>query len=291
MPLTPAEVHNVVFKKPPIGKRGYDEEEVDAFLDIIEVELARLVEENADLKSRPASGGTPSNTGAADAAALASAREENKKLAARVSELEAQVAQGRQAAPQAQQELTTAKSTAPAGVAAATSAQSAAQAGNAGATLSQAERVLAMAQQAADEQAAAAKAEHDKTIADAKTHQERVQAETQAFREKTVSEAQARADQLDRDSRAKATSTVSDAEQRANQITVQLEQRKTALEKKLEELRTFEHEYRLRLKSYLESQLRDLDSSGRAEPVAASGSAERASGQAASGQDRQGKKA
>ncbi|HVU92275.1 MAG TPA: DivIVA domain-containing protein, partial [Jatrophihabitans sp.] len=23
MPLTPAEVHNVAFKKPPIGKRGY----------------------------------------------------------------------------------------------------------------------------------------------------------------------------------------------------------------------------------------------------------------------------
>ena len=39
MPLTPAEVHNVAFKKPPIGKRGYDEEEVDAFLDIVEVEL------------------------------------------------------------------------------------------------------------------------------------------------------------------------------------------------------------------------------------------------------------
>ena len=51
MPLTPAEVHNVVFKKPPIGKRGYDEEEVDAFLDIIEVELARLIEENTDLRS------------------------------------------------------------------------------------------------------------------------------------------------------------------------------------------------------------------------------------------------
>ena len=31
MPLTPADVHNVVFKKPPIGKRGYDEDDVDAF--------------------------------------------------------------------------------------------------------------------------------------------------------------------------------------------------------------------------------------------------------------------
>ena len=52
MPLTPAEVHNVAFKKPPIGKRGYDEEEVDAFLDIVEVELARLIEENNDLRAR-----------------------------------------------------------------------------------------------------------------------------------------------------------------------------------------------------------------------------------------------
>lgn len=39
MPLTPADVHNVAFKKPPIGKRGYDEDEVDAFLDLIEAEL------------------------------------------------------------------------------------------------------------------------------------------------------------------------------------------------------------------------------------------------------------
>jgi len=51
MPLTPADVHNVVFKKPPIGKRGYDEDEVDAFLDVVEAELARLIEENAELRT------------------------------------------------------------------------------------------------------------------------------------------------------------------------------------------------------------------------------------------------
>src|SRR5664279_4085156 len=62
MPLTPADVHNVAFKKPSIGKRGYDEDEVDAFLDVVEAELARLIEENNDLTSRLASyeaGGTP----------------------------------------------------------------------------------------------------------------------------------------------------------------------------------------------------------------------------------------
>src|ERR1700709_2235286 len=79
MPLTPAEVHNVAFKKPPIGKRGYDEEEVDAFLDIVEVELARLIEENSDLRARVGSGApapTPSGAPAAgaDPAELAAAR-------------------------------------------------------------------------------------------------------------------------------------------------------------------------------------------------------------------------
>src|SRR5947199_8925690 len=52
MPLTPADVHNVAFSKPPIGKRGYDEDEVDAFLDLVEAELARLIEENNDLKAQ-----------------------------------------------------------------------------------------------------------------------------------------------------------------------------------------------------------------------------------------------
>src|SRR5206468_84051 len=94
MPLTPAEVHNVVFKKPPIGKRGYDEEEVDAFLDIIELELARLIEENTDLRN--GSGAAVASGGGGDPAALNQAREENKRLSARVSELEAALTQARQ---------------------------------------------------------------------------------------------------------------------------------------------------------------------------------------------------
>ena len=52
MPLTPADVHNVAFSKPPIGKRGYNEDEVDAFLDLVEAELTRLIEENTDLRQR-----------------------------------------------------------------------------------------------------------------------------------------------------------------------------------------------------------------------------------------------
>ena len=50
MPLTPADVHNVAFSKPPIGKRGYNEDEVDAFLDLVETELTRLIEEDGDIR-------------------------------------------------------------------------------------------------------------------------------------------------------------------------------------------------------------------------------------------------
>src|SRR5918997_6029017 len=50
MPLTPAEVRHVVFSKAPVGMRGYHEDEVDRFLDRVHVELARLIEENNDLR-------------------------------------------------------------------------------------------------------------------------------------------------------------------------------------------------------------------------------------------------
>ena len=42
-----------------------------------------------------------------------------------------------------------------------------------------------------------------------------------------------------------------------------LDTKRTALQKHIEELKQFEREYRTRLKAYLESQLRDLDGSGK----------------------------
>jgi hypothetical protein len=41
-----------------------------------------------------------------------------------------------------------------------------------------------------------------------------------------------------------------------------LEQEKAVIEHRIQELRTFEREYRTRLKSYIESQLSELDSAG-----------------------------
>ena len=40
--LTPADIRKVKFRKPPLGKRGYDEEEVDKFLELVEQTIAAL---------------------------------------------------------------------------------------------------------------------------------------------------------------------------------------------------------------------------------------------------------
>src|SRR6266508_3851145 len=84
MPLTPADVHNVAFKKPPIGKRGYDEEEVDAFLDEVERELARLIEENTELRMHGERGGGGGRV-------VPGGPEPDPRLAAELNEMKAQL--------------------------------------------------------------------------------------------------------------------------------------------------------------------------------------------------------
>jgi DivIVA domain-containing protein len=289
MPLTPAEVHNVAFKKPPIGKRGYDEEEVDAFLDIVEVELSRLIEENNELKARPGAGAIVAN-GGASVAELAAVRDDNGRLQARIGELEKALTHGKDGAQQqlvqVQQQLSqteqqlaqTRQQLQQAQVAAQQAQQQAAQAAQQTAVRgggpsmsdehhSQAVQMLALAQQTADQHLAQSKTEAERLLAEAQANAHAALTNAQTQSDKHLAEAKARADQIERESGAKAAQAVQEAEQRAASITAQLEQRKAALERRVEELRTFEREYRTRLKSYLESQLRDLDASDRAEPV------------------------
>jgi DivIVA domain-containing protein len=286
MPLTPAEVHNVAFKKPPIGKRGYDEEEVDAFLDIVEVELARLIEENNDLRARP---GAASSNGGVSMAEMGAAREENNRLQARIAELEKALTQGKdgtaqqlahvqQQLGQSDQQVQQLRQQLHQAQLAAQQAQQQAQAaqrpGGGGITdehHAQAVQMLALAQQTADQHLAQSKSEAERLLAESQANAHATLGTAQAQSDKLVGEAKARGEQIERESAAKAAQAVHDAEQRVSALTAQLDQRKSALERRVEELRTFEREYRTRLKSYLESQLRDLDSSGRAEPAAAEG--------------------
>jgi DivIVA domain-containing protein len=250
MPLTPADVHNVAFKKPPIGKRGYDEEEVDAFLDEVERELARLIEENNDLKGqveRVRASGGPTMT-----APTAVTDTESRRLSAENADLkrqlealrqEKQVAQ--QAVQQAQQQVVQAREAAQR--AQAVSSPPTATMPTAGPTdpadQQQALRVLMLAQRTADDHVADARREADKLL----------------------SEARSKADELTREARAKADALERDARQRHSEAMGGLDAKRAALQKHIEELKAFEREYRTRLKAYLESQLRDLD--GRAQAM------------------------
>src|ERR1700722_13237983 len=51
MPLTPADVRNKQFSTTRL-RPGYDEEEVDAFLDEVEAELDRLIQDNEELRAK-----------------------------------------------------------------------------------------------------------------------------------------------------------------------------------------------------------------------------------------------
>ena len=226
MPLTPADVHNVAFKKPPIGKRGYDEEEVDAFLDEVERELARLIEENSELRAQleRGGGGRPAGPGA------------DPRLGAELAELKAQldrVQREKNAAEQAargmQAELEQARTSGAGGGGM-----------SAGEGEQQALRVLMMAQRTADDHVNDARREADKLLADAR----------------------AKAEEVTRDARAKADALERDARQRHTDAISGLDAKRTALQKHIEELKQFEREYRTRLKAYLESQLRDLEGRG-----------------------------
>jgi DivIVA domain-containing protein len=239
MPLTPADVHNVAFKKPPIGKRGYDEDEVDAFLDLIEAELARLIEENNDLKQQVdemARSGPPMQGG--------------------------QPLRPPPPMPQAPEPMVMAPPPPSARID----------------ENSQVVKVLAMAQETAEKYVSDAKTEADRMIGDARSTADRMIGEARAKADSMMGEARTQAASLEREARGKATSLVQDAERKHNEIIGGLEQRKGTLEKRIEELRTFEREYRTRLKSYLESQLRDLDGRGSAEPAAVAAAAGYAGG-------------
>lgn len=227
MPLTPADVHNVAFKKPPIGKRGYDEEEVDAFLDEVERELARLIEENNELRAqveRGGRGGAPAGpAGPAGDARLVAELNEVKAQLDRVQRDKGAAEQAARAMQAELEQVRTAGGPVPGGDGE-----------------QQALRMLMMAQRTADDHVSDARREADQLL----------------------SEARSKAEEVTREARAKADALERDARQRHQEAMGGLDAKRTALQKHIEELKQFEREYRTRLKAYLESQLRDLDGRG-----------------------------
>jgi DivIVA domain-containing protein len=264
MSLTPADVHNVAFSKPPIGKRGYNEDEVDAFLDLVEVELSRLIEENNDLRAQV------------------------EQLDAQLESARADIEDARSVAP-APQRVEEPRRLTPVPPPSALEQTSPGSSG--GDHHVQAAKVLGLAQEMADRLTGEAKAESDGMLAEARTKSEQLLSEARAKSDTMINEARTRAETmlndartraetLERSARDKATTLEREAQRQHAEVIGQVQAERTALEKKIDELRTFEREYRTRLKTFLESSLRELGDRGSAAPTTGSSSeGSRSSGQ------------
>lgn len=201
MALNPEEVVNKRFSATKF-RQGYDEEEVDEFLDEVVSELRRLNGENEELRTKLSA------------------------CESRVAELSRSSSRSEAAAPVAAPAPVVAPvpaptptpTPAPAPVPVAASAPSG---------VDSAAGMLALAQRLHDEHVAAGKSKGDKLVNDAQ---------------------------------AQATRLVREAEEKQRQTLGDLESQRQVLERKVEDLRSFEREYRSRLKAYLETQLRDLES-------------------------------
>lgn len=199
MALTPEDVVNKRFN-PTKFREGYDQDEVDDFLDEVVVELRRLNQENEELRQRLVAGES------------------------RIAELQRAGAQAAQQAPAA----VVAPVVAPA-PAAAPEPMFAPQAVDAGAMdPSNTNNLLQLAR---------------------RLHEEHVR------------EGMEKRDALIAEGHATAARVVSEAQQSQQAALGQLDQERQSLERKIEELRTFERDYRQKLRGYIEGQLRDLESS------------------------------
>jgi DivIVA domain-containing protein len=235
MPLTPADVANVAFSKPPIGKRGYHEDEVDAFLDLVETELARLIEENNDLRNQIEQQDQHQRGASVDTGSHLFRVEPPGPVMAPPPVVE-------QTSPGDDPNV-------------------------------HAARVLGLAQAMANQLTGEARAEADRMVGEARTRAEQLLADARVKADGLVNEARtrvetmltdarSRAEIVERQSRDKAALLEREATSRHTEIMSVLSQEKSTLEKKIEDLRAWEREYRTRLKSYLAAQLRELDGSG-----------------------------
>ncbi|GAA4371875.1 DivIVA domain-containing protein [Actinomadura sp. NPDC048032] len=224
MPLTPADVRNKQFSTTRL-RPGYDEEEVDAFLDEVEAELDRLIQENEELRAKLAEclrGKVP-----AMAAPIVEPKPDIQKIP-----------EPPRPEPQPQPE--------PEPVLGGLGMSSPAPSGED--NMDTAARVLALAQQTADQAIADARREADETLGRARREAEEILGKARRQADQIVSEARSRAEALDRD-----------AQERHRQVMGSLVQQREELEREVDNLRAFEREYRSRLKVYLEGQLRDLE--------------------------------
>ena len=210
MALTPEDVVNKRFQ-PTKFREGYDQDEVDDFLDEVVVELRRLNQENEELRQRLSSGDSrPMDAPVASTPAPAPVVDETP-------------------APEPEPEPEPEPTPAPA---------QAAPAASQSAPVDEAESSSGLLQLA------------------------------RRLHEEHVREGAEKRDALVAEGRATAARIVAEAEAKQRAQVAKLEEERATVEHRIDELRTFEREYRQKLKSYIEGQLRDLDT----QPVSAESS-------------------
>ena len=126
-------------------------------------------------------------------------------------------------------------------------------------------QVLAMAQKTADEHIASAQSQAEEIQAKAKAAAEKVaqdaaaQAEkTRRDAEKTLVDAKAKAVEIAKDAQAKAAALEKDAQQRYDDVVGTLETKRAALQEQIDKLQQFDRDYRARLRTFMEGQLKEL---------------------------------
>jgi len=263
MGLTPEDIRNKQFTTVRF-KEGYELDEVDNFLDEIEVSMTELVKANADLAATsrgdiPQSIKDEQNQLAAD----------NASLTSKVAQLEADLATA----------LELAQTQAPAEVVVASDDSEALEALTGDLNRVQEALAAAHAENASLQEAlAAAQSQaHEVAIAapvsagDASASSLRVLELAQRTADELVATARMDVDalrnetneevaQLRASAQSEAETLVSDANNTVATITREFETHRAGLERRIEELVTYEREYRSRLRIYLEGQLRELES-------------------------------
>jgi DivIVA domain-containing protein len=212
MALTPEDVVNKRFQATKF-REGYDQDEVDDFLDEVVNELRRLNEENEEMRGK---------LGACER---------------RVGELSratvAREAAPEPGAPSMPIPAPAPPPPAPVPVAVSEPSRVSSQLEPVGQGPEAAAGMLALAQKLHDEYVRNGEQTRDRIVNEAREH---------------------------------ATRLMREAEEKQRQTLGSLEQERALLERKIDEMRAFEREYRSRLKSYLEGQLRELESKAQVVP-------------------------
>lgn len=230
MSLTLDEVRNIKFR---MAKRsGYEVLDVDEFVDHVEEGLARLLEENENLKKQVAEGGRP----AEQAAPAPEPKPEPKPEPEVETRTEQPVAQTPAPAGRETIVVTTSKEA------------SAAVVRLVELSTDQAEKLVSEAEEDAKRIRDEANRTAHQVTTDARTRAERIESEARVNADRVRTEAQQRADQLDQETNSK-----------RSELFGQLEREREGLTQSVAELRSFEQQYRDNLRTHLRQQLETVE--------------------------------